>query len=146
MSCPIASHDALKRDPAAWSALRYVGIQHTPADETGPAEDLELRDCPCGSTLSLVRAAGVLQPPVRTRCDGCGKDDAPTQRYRVTRHDGSTSEASYCEDCAGLARIDWNGETKAIERAELVQRVPSIRIPGGTSRAALATYRAAGLV
>lgn len=36
-----------------WSALRLVGVQHTPADEHGPAEALELRDCPCGSTLSL---------------------------------------------------------------------------------------------
>lgn len=42
-------HAALKRDDAAWAALRFVGIQPAYRDE--PA--LELRDCPrCLSTLA----------------------------------------------------------------------------------------------
>jgi hypothetical protein len=48
-------HPALKADPAAWAALPLVGVQRIPADETGPAETLELRNCNapgCGSTLA----------------------------------------------------------------------------------------------
>jgi hypothetical protein len=29
---------------------------HTPADEEGPAETIELRNCQCGSTISIVLA------------------------------------------------------------------------------------------
>ena len=50
--CTNASHAALKTS-AIWPTLKLVGIQHTPADEYGPAETLELRDCPCGSTLAV---------------------------------------------------------------------------------------------
>lgn len=44
-------HNAVKLDETAWSQLAYVGIQRVPADDTGPAEALELRNCTCGSTL-----------------------------------------------------------------------------------------------
>lgn len=37
----------------AWRALRLVGIQEIPADAHGPEERLELRDCPCGSTIAV---------------------------------------------------------------------------------------------
>lgn len=46
-------HAALKQDVARWATLKYVGQQHTPADEYGPEELHELRDCVCGSTLCL---------------------------------------------------------------------------------------------
>lgn len=50
------NHSELKRGPiAAWLVLKLVGVQITPADEYGPREELELRDCSCGSTLSRVR-------------------------------------------------------------------------------------------
>lgn len=52
MSCS-HDHEALKRDAAAWSRLAYVGMQRVPADEYGPAEAYELRDCSCGSTLAI---------------------------------------------------------------------------------------------
>lgn len=44
-------HAALKRSATAWAALRYVGRQYLPADDSGPELALELRDCACGSTL-----------------------------------------------------------------------------------------------
>lgn len=50
-------HAALTRDDAAWAALKLVGRQYVEADETGPEETLELRDCTCDSTLS--RQVGV---------------------------------------------------------------------------------------
>ena len=37
----------------AWSQLQYLGVQHIPEDETGPAERLTCRNCTCGSTLAL---------------------------------------------------------------------------------------------
>ncbi len=48
-------HESLKSDPR-WDVLVLIGVQHTPADETGPAEDLELRNCYCGSTLAKLVA------------------------------------------------------------------------------------------
>jgi len=41
---------------AEWRQLRYVGRIQVPADEEGPADDLELRDCMCRSTISVDRA------------------------------------------------------------------------------------------
>lgn len=46
-------HEVLKRDAAAWSSLPLVGVQRIEADESGPREDIELRNCSCGSTLGL---------------------------------------------------------------------------------------------
>lgn len=46
-------HAAIKRDPTAWAQLDLVGHHHTPADDSGPAETLELRNCACGSTLAI---------------------------------------------------------------------------------------------
>jgi hypothetical protein len=51
--CTKASHEALTRDPAAWAKLKFVGIQHLPAWGDEPAYALELRNCQCGSTLSI---------------------------------------------------------------------------------------------
>jgi len=36
-----------------WAALPYVGEQVIPADEYGPEERIELRDCACGSTRAV---------------------------------------------------------------------------------------------
>ena len=56
MTCRI-DHATLKQ-PARWVELPLVGIQHTPADDYGPAEDLELRNCPeCQSTLAVLVVA-----------------------------------------------------------------------------------------
>ena len=44
-------HNAIRSDDAAWSALRFTGIQHDTDDDGNPAP-LELRDCSCGSTLA----------------------------------------------------------------------------------------------
>ncbi len=49
--CTRESHERAKHDTAAWLAMVYIGTQRIPADETGPAEALELRNCACGSTL-----------------------------------------------------------------------------------------------
>jgi len=54
---------------------------------------------------------------VKSRCDGCDEVRADLARYFVTHHDGRTSDCLYCADCAALARIDWNGETKSIHEA-----------------------------
>lgn len=56
MTCRI-DHDELRRSAALWNSLKFIGHQHVEADDTGPAETLELRDCRCGSTLSIVLAA-----------------------------------------------------------------------------------------
>ncbi len=42
----------LRSDPKIWRTLKPIGIQVIEADETGPEEQLELRDCECGSTLA----------------------------------------------------------------------------------------------
>jgi hypothetical protein len=67
-ACPPGAHDALKADAARWAALPLLGVQHTEADDEGPAEDTELRDCPdCRSTLGVVRAgAASVRPPLTT--------------------------------------------------------------------------------
>ncbi len=38
---------------AQWKKLKKIGEQKTEADEFGPAELLELRNCPCTSTLAI---------------------------------------------------------------------------------------------
>ncbi len=43
-------------DAAAWARLPLVGRQHTPADAYGPAETIELRNCPCKSTIAILVA------------------------------------------------------------------------------------------
>lgn len=57
------------------------------------------------------------QRRARTECEGCdgAVDGGAIAKYRVQHHDGSTSDVHYCDDCAELARMDWNGETAAIE-------------------------------
>lgn len=50
-------HAAIKADATAFALLKFVGRQHTPADDYGPAETLVLADCSCGSTLALQVAA-----------------------------------------------------------------------------------------
>lgn len=46
--------------PESWATLpfcrptREESLLHVPADEDGPAETLELRNCMCGSTLAVV--------------------------------------------------------------------------------------------
>ncbi len=54
MNCACGySHDVLKSTPALWASLAYIGVQRIDADETGPAEAYELRNCPAGGTISV---------------------------------------------------------------------------------------------
>jgi hypothetical protein len=52
VKCGPGYHEALKRSPEAWRHLALVGKQ--PAfDPDRPGLMLELRNCPCGSTLAI---------------------------------------------------------------------------------------------
>lgn len=48
-TCPCC---ARQHDDASWRALPFVGLQRLDADESGPAETYELRNCACGSTIA----------------------------------------------------------------------------------------------
>lgn len=48
-------HAALKLDDRSWNELAPDGIQQVEACGDEPAEELELRRCPCGSTLGRIR-------------------------------------------------------------------------------------------
>jgi hypothetical protein len=56
--CSTQTHEAVKLDVSAWSALHYVGIQpgYNDQGDPDPREDLELRNCACGSTLCRTRS------------------------------------------------------------------------------------------
>ena len=60
--------------------------------------------------MTLVQVPG---STVETTCLGCD-DCLPCARYEVTYHGGGKEIVWYCEDCASLAEIDWNGETEEI--------------------------------
>ena len=49
--CSAEIHAAMKRD-ARWALLPLKGHSHLEADEFGPAETLEYRNCGCRSTLA----------------------------------------------------------------------------------------------
>jgi len=49
--CSPLVHEALKLDDAAWSALVRIGAMPDEDDDGRPFV-LELRNCPCGSTLA----------------------------------------------------------------------------------------------
>lgn len=53
--CP-APHDVLKATPELWQQLAPSagGNQVVADDEDGPGFVVELRDCPCGSTLGVI--------------------------------------------------------------------------------------------
>ncbi len=44
---------ALAYSAESWAALAYVGVMRVPADDEGPAVDLEMRNCACQSTLAI---------------------------------------------------------------------------------------------
>ncbi len=46
-------------------------------------------------------------------CVGCDSRRDDVALYDVTNHDGATTVCAYCDDCAALAKVDWNGETKS---------------------------------
>lgn len=52
--CSEASHLAMKLDPIKWSALRHIGDTVCEADETGPYERYEHRNCTCHTTLVVI--------------------------------------------------------------------------------------------
>ena len=56
----------------------------------------------------------------RPACEGCeGPRDEPPDLglYLVRFRDGHSARVWYCDECADLARIDWNGETAGITPA-----------------------------
>lgn len=55
-------------------------------------------------------------------CQGCG-EAFPTKLYRAVfvgsgGEPTDPEEVRYCEHCAGLASVNWNGETLSIEPLE----------------------------
>ena len=46
-------------------------------------------------------------------CVGCDQQRNDVALYDVTNHDDRTCIVAYCDDCAALAKVDWNGETKS---------------------------------
>ena len=51
--CSEAEHEAMKRDPATWSTLKWKGREVIEADEDGPEEVREYRNCNvCDSTIA----------------------------------------------------------------------------------------------
>lgn len=48
-------------------------------------------------------------------CECVEREGRAGRLYVVTGHNGNRTICSYCDDCANLARIDWNGETAKIE-------------------------------
>ena len=58
----------------------------------------------------------IADAPISTRCDGCDdlQSDVATYRARFAG-DSAWETVQYCGGCADLARMNWNGETDAIE-------------------------------
>lgn len=54
------------------------------------------------------------------KCAGCDEQNACSS-YDVTFTSGSRETVRYCDDCAALARINWNGETATIKAVESPQ-------------------------
>jgi hypothetical protein len=52
--------------------------------------------------------------PKLRRCDGCDQYHS-LATCRVTDHDNTAAEVSYCAGCIELAKGDWNGEFAALE-------------------------------
>ena len=51
-----------------------------------------------------------------THCEGCDQDAEGVKVYRVRfAGDKVWETARYCEDCAGLAGINWGGTIAEIE-------------------------------
>jgi hypothetical protein len=50
--CTIESHEAMK-SPTTWPTLLLIGIQKIEDEHGNPDGELELRNCPCGSTLAI---------------------------------------------------------------------------------------------
>jgi hypothetical protein len=55
----VALHERMKADNALWQTLEFRGVQsgYNDDDERDPAFDIEVRDCPCGSSLGRVASA-----------------------------------------------------------------------------------------
>jgi hypothetical protein len=54
------------------------------------------------------------------RCQGCDEDQPDVTPYAITYNEhagplaGHSEVVRYCDDCAALARVNWNGTTAAI--------------------------------
>lgn len=82
---------------------------------------LSLPYCPCGECgLDRARWTPACQMEYGAANDEyiCECDTADRAAYVVTGHDGREDVCHYCPECAALASIDWNGETKAILRVD----------------------------
>ena len=58
--CPAEAHDMMRANDAVWSSLEAVGYQ-----DDGAGGRLELRNCPCGGTISRPAYGGVVMAVVR---------------------------------------------------------------------------------
>lgn len=56
-------------------------------------------------------------PTYTCECYEADGADSPRRDYAVTDHAGMSCICRYCDDCAMLAGIDWNGETATIRPA-----------------------------
>lgn len=86
--CPAEIHEALKRDEAAWLRLPYVGQW----------DDLEIRNCFCGSSLARAN--------VCDRCQGTGE---------VEYVEGESD--TYREPCKCEAGYERSRQLRAAEEA-----------------------------
>ena len=67
--------------------------------------------------------------------------DTPERRpYIVTGHDGDAVPCLYCDDCAYLARADWNGETAHLDTLPEGWTLPSSTDPAWTIAVAPSGY------
>lgn len=83
-TCPHGrDHAALKRDPIAWLRIAYVGRQFTPADDLGPAETLESRNCSCLGTLSILVDEDTFTPAMALEALGLDWVDVHVRRIEV---------------------------------------------------------------
>lgn len=67
-----------------------------------------------GHTRAAAKSPGI------EKCNGCDEQHACSS-YDVTFVSGKRETVRYCDDCAALARINWNGETAAIKTVESPQ-------------------------
>lgn len=85
-TCPHGhDHAAIKRDQIAWLRLRFVGRQLIPADDIGPAEILEYRDCSCLGTLTIVVER---EPTAREAMTALRLDDVDLEVRRIELREG----------------------------------------------------------
>lgn len=124
---------AYRSDRTIDHARREIGTLLTTGSDGYEPEPGESGTPPCvqsmGCACALHARGGCAETPCDATeapvCDGCD-DTRATSRYVVTHHEGNTSHVSYCDDCAALARADWNGETASIKLETTPPMTPEV--------------------